>query len=186
MRSLSHVRLCDPVDCSPPGSSVHGIFQARALEWAAVCQCLKRRPEPFSPGHLPAISLNRAPPCVCPTTTSHPAPRLTGPDTNRGPQECHTLGGCSTFSTPIIQMWKLRLGGAHDSRYSSWGQRHWLGNPISGSWSKALSRDRHPSHPQHRTALTPSAVHKPHWRAWGTGERRHLCQTLHLHALTPS
>ena len=28
--------LCDPVDCSPPGSSVHGILQARILEWAAV------------------------------------------------------------------------------------------------------------------------------------------------------
>ena len=25
--------LCDPMDCSPPGSSVHGIFQARVLEW---------------------------------------------------------------------------------------------------------------------------------------------------------
>ena len=25
--------LCDPMDCSPPGSSVHGIFQARTLEW---------------------------------------------------------------------------------------------------------------------------------------------------------
>ena len=25
----------DPVDCSPPGSSVHGIFQARMLEWVA-------------------------------------------------------------------------------------------------------------------------------------------------------
>ena len=28
--------LSDPMDCSPPGSSVHGIFQARALEWGAV------------------------------------------------------------------------------------------------------------------------------------------------------
>ena len=27
--------LCDPGDCSPPGSSVHGILQARTLEWAA-------------------------------------------------------------------------------------------------------------------------------------------------------
>ena len=27
--------LCDPMDCSPPGSSVHGIPQARALEWVA-------------------------------------------------------------------------------------------------------------------------------------------------------
>ena len=25
--------LCNPVDCSPPGSSVHGILQARILEW---------------------------------------------------------------------------------------------------------------------------------------------------------
>ena len=28
--------LCGPMDCSPPGSSVHGIFQARILAWAAV------------------------------------------------------------------------------------------------------------------------------------------------------
>ena len=28
--------LCDPVDCSPPGSSVHGILQARILEWVAI------------------------------------------------------------------------------------------------------------------------------------------------------
>ena len=28
--------LGDPVGCSPPGSSVHGIFQARTLEWAAI------------------------------------------------------------------------------------------------------------------------------------------------------
>ena len=28
--------LCNPMDCSPPGSSVHGIFQARVLEWDAI------------------------------------------------------------------------------------------------------------------------------------------------------
>ena len=28
--------LCDPMDCSPPGSSVHGILQARTLEWIAI------------------------------------------------------------------------------------------------------------------------------------------------------
>ena len=27
--------LCNPMDCSPPGSFVHGIFQARVLEWGA-------------------------------------------------------------------------------------------------------------------------------------------------------
>ena len=40
---LSHVRLCDPIDCSPPGSSAHGISQARILEWVAFP----------SPGDLP-------------------------------------------------------------------------------------------------------------------------------------
>ena len=28
--------LCDPMDCSPPGFSVHGILQARTLEWVAI------------------------------------------------------------------------------------------------------------------------------------------------------
>ena len=28
--------LLDPMDCSPPGSSVHGIFKARILEWVAI------------------------------------------------------------------------------------------------------------------------------------------------------
>ena len=28
--------LCDPIDCSRPGSSVHGILQARILEWVAI------------------------------------------------------------------------------------------------------------------------------------------------------
>ena len=28
--------LCDPRDCSVPGSSVHGIFQIRTLEWVAI------------------------------------------------------------------------------------------------------------------------------------------------------
>ena len=46
---FSHVQLCDPMDCSLPGFSVHGILQARTLEWV-----------PFpSPGDLfnPGIEL---------------------------------------------------------------------------------------------------------------------------------
>ena len=35
-QSLGRVRLFDPMDCSPPGSSVHGILQARTLEWVAI------------------------------------------------------------------------------------------------------------------------------------------------------
>ena len=31
----SHVQLCNPKDCGPPGSSVHGILQTGILEWVA-------------------------------------------------------------------------------------------------------------------------------------------------------
>ena len=41
--------LCDPMDCSPPGSSVHGILQARILEWVAIA--FSR--ESFWPGTKP-------------------------------------------------------------------------------------------------------------------------------------
>ena len=38
VKLLSHVHgtLCDPTDCSLPGFSVHGIFQATVLQWVAV------------------------------------------------------------------------------------------------------------------------------------------------------
>ena len=32
----SYPTLSDPMDCSLPGSSIHGIFQARVLEWGAI------------------------------------------------------------------------------------------------------------------------------------------------------
>ena len=36
MHAQSCLTLCDPMDGSPPGSSVHGIFQTRILEWVAI------------------------------------------------------------------------------------------------------------------------------------------------------
>ena len=45
MRAQSCLTLYDPVNCSPPGSSVHGIFQARTLEWVAI-PTPGDRPEP--------------------------------------------------------------------------------------------------------------------------------------------
>ena len=41
--SLSCLTLFDPMDCSLPGASIHGIFQARVLEWVAIA---------FSEGYL--------------------------------------------------------------------------------------------------------------------------------------
>ena len=36
VKTLSHVRLSHPMDCSLPGSSIHGIFQARVREWVVI------------------------------------------------------------------------------------------------------------------------------------------------------
>ena len=44
VKSLSHVQLSDPMDCSLPGSSIHGIFQARVLEWGAIAFSVKLLP----------------------------------------------------------------------------------------------------------------------------------------------
>ena len=38
-QSLSCVRLCDSMDCSPPDFAVHRISQARILEWVAISSC---------------------------------------------------------------------------------------------------------------------------------------------------
>ena len=41
----SYPTLRDPMDCSLPGSSIHGIFQARVLEWGAIeCNCVVAEP----------------------------------------------------------------------------------------------------------------------------------------------
>ena len=40
----SCLTLCDPMDYSLPGSSIHGIFQARVLEWASLVAQLVKNP----------------------------------------------------------------------------------------------------------------------------------------------
>ena len=49
--------LSDPMDCSLPGSSVHGIFQARILEWVAIS----------SPGDLPEPRIKPVSPALAGT-----------------------------------------------------------------------------------------------------------------------
>ena len=44
--------LSDPMDCSPPGSSIHGIFQARVLEWGAIKVLLNPRLTMYFHGKL--------------------------------------------------------------------------------------------------------------------------------------
>ena len=51
----SYPTLCNPMDCSLPGSSVHGILQARILEWV---------PIPFSRGDLPDPGIEHGSPTL--------------------------------------------------------------------------------------------------------------------------
>ena len=46
VKLLSHVRLSNPMDCSLPGSSIHGVFQARVLEWIAIAFSLSHHGSP--------------------------------------------------------------------------------------------------------------------------------------------
>ena len=51
----SCLTLCDPMDCSPPGSTVHGILQARILEWVAISCSRASRLLLWHVGSLPLV-----------------------------------------------------------------------------------------------------------------------------------
>ena len=55
-QSLSCVWLFDPMDCSPPGSSAHGILQTRILEWVAIFSS-RESSWPREPLHWQVVSL---------------------------------------------------------------------------------------------------------------------------------
>ena len=75
----SCLTLSDPMDCSLPGSSIHGIFQARVLEWGAIAfsvlvcyptltphshSLLSHSPSPWQPqGHFVSLWLLSVPSC---------------------------------------------------------------------------------------------------------------------------
>ena len=50
--------LCDPMDYSPPGSCVHGIFQARVLEWGAITFSEKVRSEGKKDSGVPSLKVH--------------------------------------------------------------------------------------------------------------------------------
>ena len=52
--------LCDPTDCSPPVSSVHGILQVRILEWVAIPISRGSSPQGVEPGS-PALQADSLP-----------------------------------------------------------------------------------------------------------------------------
>ena len=56
----SCLTLCDPMDCSLPGSSVHGILRARTLEWVVILFS-RDRPNPGTEPRSPAVRADSLP-----------------------------------------------------------------------------------------------------------------------------
>ena len=101
--------LSDPMDCSPPGSSVHGIFQARVLEWGAIA---------FSGrGEWIHINVRLTPFTVSPETTTMLLIDCT----------CEVLSHCShirLFVTP----WTVAYYNPPSMGFSR--QEYWSGVPL--------------------------------------------------------
>ena len=74
--------LCDPMDCSSPGSSIHGIFQARVLEWS-------RLPFPF-PDDLPDPGIEPGSPALLADALQSEPPGI--PDSSAGEESSHNAG----------------------------------------------------------------------------------------------
>ena len=82
--------LSDPMDCSPPGSSIHGIFQARVLEWGTIpfsgqypFSSVQFSHSVMSNSLRPHESQHARPPCPSPTPRVHSDYRPLS-------QRCHT------------------------------------------------------------------------------------------------
>ena len=94
---FSHVRLCDPIDGSPPGSPVPGILQARTLEWVAISfsNAWKWKVKVKSLSHVRLLAI--------PWTTAYQAPP---PWDFPG----KTTGvGCYCLLWPIVWVWHYLL-----------------------------------------------------------------------------
>ena len=132
--SVSHSvvsTLCDPMDCSPPGSSVHGILQARILEWVAISfsrgssQPRDRTQVSCIAGRFFTIWATReaergplssslfhllAPPCTCPGFSLGSALPLSVPQ-EADLCSLHHLGSVAGWLPAGFGQWKVRLAG---------------------------------------------------------------------------
>ena len=140
--------LCDPMDCSPPGSSAHGIFQAKVLKWVAIAfsgtHCYfqsKQSPE------LPAIqgaftSISR--PCsgaICLHLESLGLQDQSWVFIGRTDAEAET----PVLWPPHAKSWPLEktlmLGGIGGRRRRGWQRMRWL-DGITDSMGMGLSKLR--------------------------------------------
>ena len=161
--------LCDPIDCNPPGSSVHGILQARILEWVVI---------PFSRGssrprdqtHVSCIGRrvvyclsHQGRPFRCRESKTHPGARPAWSSSY-----CNWLKKTSYYGIifllllePLAWFFSWEYDGAPSSK--SFGQNYLWGSLL---WQL---RGCHPIHGA--TGTTLSDVRKGHYCSHWTSER---------------
>ena len=110
---IKSLQLCltlrDPVDCSPPGSSVHELLQARILEWVAMPSSRESSP-PRDGTHVSYVS------CIGRWVLYHwrylGSPVLSMKSESQGAQSCPTLCvlmDCSLLGSAVHGMFQARI-----------------------------------------------------------------------------
>ena len=91
--SQSYLTLSDPMDCSLPGSSVHGIFQARVLEWGTIAFSHKIHLKYIKKNKFPLVYCSAAPIRACTIGFSHSQYLI----------NVHFASGCGKAMHPKLQ-----------------------------------------------------------------------------------
>ena len=146
IHAQSYPVLGSPIDCSPPGSSVHGILQARALEWVAISSS-GRFSWPRKQTHISCVS------CIRRQILYHWAPWK--------PQELlRRQNSCCWASPPEFligqafgQVWSFTLASLVQWTWTWADARRWwgtgkygalqpMGSPLLGNWTTATTRSQ--------------------------------------------
>ena len=119
-RSLqSCLTLCNPMDCSPPGSSVHGILQARMLEWVAISSSRWHR---WAPVNLCGMSEGSV--------------RGSEQGTSLCPQEadiCNRSRACSVTTSGLCLVGPREETASRETRHLGWA---WKGRNHVDFWRR--------------------------------------------------
>ena len=166
--------LCDPIDCSPPVSSVHGILQARTLEWVAISSSNAWK------WKVKVKSLSRVRLLATPWTAAHQAPPSMG-----FPRQEHGLLLLLLSRFSHVRLCATPEMAAHQASPSLGfsRQEHWSGlsfpSPMHESekwkWSRSVVSDSQQPH-----GLQPTRLLRP-WDFPGksTGVGCH-CLSTHI------
>ena len=158
----SCLTLCDPMDCSPQGSSVHGILQARILGWLAISS--SRGPSPS--GDQTQVS------CIADSFVLEPAGKLLAPFISKSPKFVPT-----TFYSLGKSLCGITIGNVRDvdlipgsGRCPGGGRGHWpqyacLENAMDRGawWATVHGVSRSPTWPKWLSAQALTCRRKSRW-----------------------